>query len=106
VKRQNLFFSLSRLLLPTMLTIGAIGAAALAPSWADTPGHPQTKATMALSQVLSRAVDRHDTPGVVGLVVDRNGVVFEGAAGKADVARNLTLSPDAIFFIASMTRPR
>jgi methyl acetate hydrolase len=105
VKRRNLFFSLSPLALLTMLTTGAMGAAITAPSWADTPGHPQTKATIALSQVLSRAVDRHDTPGVVGLVVDRNGVVFEGAAGNADVARNVTLFPDAIFFIASMTKP-
>ena len=98
MKRRTGFFSL-------VLTIGAACGAVTAPSWADAPGHPQPNATAALSQVLTRAVDRNDTPGVVGLVVDRKGVLYEGAAGKADVARNVTLAPDAIFFIASMTKP-
>ena len=71
-----------------------------APTWAAAPA-----AKAALQQVLSQAVDRNDTPGVVGLVVDRRGVLFEGAAGKLDVARNVPLPVDAIFNIASMTKP-
>jgi methyl acetate hydrolase len=62
-------------------------------------------ATAALAGVLARAVERGDTPGVVGLVVNRDGVVFEGASGKLDVARDLPLRTDAIFNIASMTKP-
>jgi CubicO group peptidase (beta-lactamase class C family) len=62
-------------------------------------------ATTALQQVLDQAVARNDTPGVVGLVVDKKGVVFEGAAGKLDVARGTALTVDAIFNIASMTKP-
>lgn len=98
MKRRSAFFSL-------LLTLGAACATVTANSWADTPTHPQLKSAAALSQVLTQAVDRQDTPGVVGLVVDRNGVLFEGAAGKADVARNVALAPDAIFYIASMTKP-
>jgi methyl acetate hydrolase len=98
VKRQTVFFSLA-------LTIGAACAAVATRSWADAPSRPPPKAAAALSQVLTQAVDRQDAPGVVGLVVDRKGVLFEGAAGKADVARNVTLAPDAIFYIASMTKP-
>ena len=71
-----------------------------APTWAAAPA-----ANAALQQVLSQAVDRNDTPGVVGLVVDRQGVLFEGAAGKLDLARNVPLPVDAIFNIASMTKP-
>jgi len=55
--------------------------------------------------VLVQAVDRQDTPGVVGLIVDRNGVLFEGAAGERDTARHVPLSVDTIFNIASMTKP-
>jgi CubicO group peptidase (beta-lactamase class C family) len=58
-----------------------------------------------LSRQLAAGVERGDTPGVVALVVDREGVRFEGAAGKLDVARNVPMPVDAIFNIASMTKP-
>ena len=38
----------------------------------------------ALSRQLSDAVARGDTPGVVALVVGRDGVLYEGAAGTLD----------------------
>src|SRR5437879_2004 len=59
----------------------------------------------ALSRQLDAAVARGDTAGVVALVVERNGVLYEGSAGKLDVARNVPMSSDAIFRIASMTKP-
>jgi methyl acetate hydrolase len=59
----------------------------------------------AISQTLAAAVSRGDTPGVVALVVDREGVIYEGAAGKADVAHNVAMPVNAIFSIASMTKP-
>ncbi len=59
----------------------------------------------ALSRQLSGAVSRGDTPGVVALVVGRDGVIYEGAAGKLDVAHNIAMPVDAIFSIASMTKP-
>jgi CubicO group peptidase (beta-lactamase class C family)/enterochelin esterase-like enzyme len=59
----------------------------------------------AISKQLAAAVERQDTPGVVALVVDRDGPLFEGAAGKLDVGRNIPMPTDAIFNIASMTKP-
>jgi methyl acetate hydrolase len=59
----------------------------------------------ALSKQLASSVERGDTPGVVALVVDRNGVLYEGSAGKLDVGRNIPMPIDAIFNIASMTKP-
>ena len=59
----------------------------------------------ALSQQLAAAVERGDTPGVVALVVGRDGVIYEGAAGKLDVGRNVPMPVNAIFNIASMTKP-
>jgi methyl acetate hydrolase len=58
-----------------------------------------------LSRQLSEAVGRGDTPGVVALVVGREGVLYEGAAGKLDVARNVAMPVNAIFSIVSMTKP-
>jgi CubicO group peptidase (beta-lactamase class C family) len=59
----------------------------------------------ALSRQLSNAVSRGDTPGVVALVVGRDGVLYEGAAGKLDVAHSVAMPVNAIFSIASMTKP-
>ena len=57
------------------------------------------------SKQLAASVARGDTPGVVALVVGRDGVLFEGAAGKLDAARNIPMPANAIFNIASMTKP-
>src|SRR5687767_9202324 len=57
----------------------------------------------AISQQLATSVKRGDTRGVVALVVDRDGVLFEGAAGKLDA--NVAMPVNAIFNIASMTKP-
>jgi methyl acetate hydrolase len=70
----------------------------------------QTKSTTVLdaqklSRQLAAAVERGDTPGVVALVVDRDAVRYEGAAGKLDVGRSIPMPVDAIFNIASMTKP-
>jgi len=62
-------------------------------------------ASKAVADVLVNAVERGDTPGVVALVADRKGCVFEGSAGKLDIARDAPLSSNAIFRIASMTKP-
>jgi CubicO group peptidase (beta-lactamase class C family) len=58
-----------------------------------------------LSQYLAGAVERGDVPGVAALVVDRAGVLYEGAFGRLDVARHVNMPPNALFRIASMTKP-
>jgi methyl acetate hydrolase len=59
----------------------------------------------ALTQQMNDAVKRADTPGVAELVVDRSGILFEGAAGRADIQNDVPMRTDAIFNIASMTKP-
>src|SRR5262245_49996455 len=44
-------------------------------------------------------------PGVVAFAADRNGVIYRGAFGTADLATNRPMTEDAIFRIASMTKP-
>jgi methyl acetate hydrolase len=75
----------------------------IATAVADTPSRPA--AATALSKVLTDAVARNDAPGVVGLIVDRRGVVYQGSAGKLGGADAPALPADAIFNIASMTKP-
>jgi CubicO group peptidase (beta-lactamase class C family) len=88
-------------------------------SWGFTqtnarPSHPpeQTRTEgfspadeAALSQQMSTAVNRGDTPGVVALVIGRDSVLYQGAAGKLDIAHDIGMPVNAIFSIASMTKP-
>jgi CubicO group peptidase (beta-lactamase class C family) len=59
----------------------------------------------ALTEQMNAAVSRGDTPGVAAIVVDREGVLFEGAAGKSDLETGAAMPTNAIFAIASMTKP-
>jgi CubicO group peptidase (beta-lactamase class C family) len=99
---------IAALALLSSIAFGALGTgcAAQTHALAQPARHRLSEAgTAALSRQLDAAVARGDTPGVVALVVDRNGVLYEGAAGRLDVARNLPMASDAIFRIASMTKP-
>ena len=44
-------------------------------------------------------------PGIVGLAVEADGVVYLGAFGRQDVANDVPMATDTIFRIASMTKP-
>ena len=59
----------------------------------------------ALADFLRRAVAERLAPGVAAAVVDRDRLLFLDAAGTRDAAANAPLMPDAIFRIASMTKP-
>jgi CubicO group peptidase (beta-lactamase class C family) len=59
----------------------------------------------ALTKQIQEAVSRGDTPGVVEIVVNRGGVLYEGAAGSFEVAKKVPMPANAIFQIASMTKP-
>src|SRR3954453_19322412 len=59
----------------------------------------------ALDASLRAAVEAGDVPGVVALVANRERVLYRGAFGVADVATGRPLAADALFRIASMTKP-
>lgn len=58
----------------------------------------------ALSGFLQETVTRGDVPGVVVMVVGPDAVLYHEAFGKLNAARNVNMSRDAIFRIASMTK--
>jgi methyl acetate hydrolase len=59
----------------------------------------------ALSAFLSDAVARGEVPAIVAMVVGPDEVLYQQAFGKLNAARNIELTKDAIFNIASMTKP-
>ena len=64
-----------------------------------------TEGQTALSTFLRDVVARGEVPGVVAMVVGRDRILYHEAFGKLDVARNVEMPRDAIFRIASMTKP-
>jgi CubicO group peptidase (beta-lactamase class C family) len=59
----------------------------------------------AADRVLAEAVARREIPGVVAMAADRSGIIYQGAFGLADMPSGRPLAVDAIFRIASMTKP-
>src|SRR5262249_53609080 len=58
-----------------------------------------------IDAALRGAVERKDVPGVVALITDRKRVLYQGAFGVTDVSTGRALAADALFRIASMTKP-
>src|SRR5438067_2718227 len=57
-----------------------------------------------VDQVLERAVAAGEVPGVVALAADDRGVIYEGAFGKREVGKDADMTPDTVFWVASMTK--
>jgi methyl acetate hydrolase len=64
----------------------------------------RSSGSAAIDASLRAAVERKDVPGVVALITDRKGVIYQGAFGTADVSNGRALTADALFRIASMTK--
>jgi methyl acetate hydrolase len=83
-----------------ILTIGIVVAALTDTAIAQNPSR-----SVAIDASLRGAVERKDVPGVVALITDRERVLYQGAFGVADVATGRPLTANALFRIASMTKP-
>lgn len=58
-----------------------------------------------LDALLFGAVERRDIPGLVAVVANRDHVIYRGAFGTLDEHGAIAMPADAIFNIASMTKP-
>src|SRR5215813_12598687 len=83
--------------------VATVGAAFAA--MANTASAQNSPGSAALDTSLRGAVERKDVPGVVALITDRERVLYQSAFGVADVATERRVTIDALFRIASMTKP-
>jgi methyl acetate hydrolase len=60
--------------------------------------------TKEIDNVLLTAVENDVVPGVVAMAADRDGEVYEGAAGLRSAAESDLITPDTVMRIASMTK--
>jgi methyl acetate hydrolase len=82
--------------------ITLVGGAAVVP-FAATAQQPSSSSA-AIDEAMGAAVARNDVAGVVVMAADRNGVIYQGAFGVADIAAARPLQLDSLFRIASMTK--
>src|SRR3954470_16216836 len=100
VPRATGRLAMNRKITGMFCTMGVIATAL-----AGTASAQNSTGSAALDASLRAAVERKDVPGVVALVTDRQRVLYQGAFGVADVATGRPLAADALFRIASMTKP-
>jgi CubicO group peptidase (beta-lactamase class C family) len=58
----------------------------------------------AIDRVLTDPVESGKLPGVVGMVADESGIIYQGAFGRRAVNRPEPMTLDSVFRIASMTK--
>src|SRR5215475_2840845 len=61
--------------------------------------------TAEIDAILQHAVQQGTVPGVVAIVANKDRILYQGAFGLMDVGKQRPISRDAIFRIASMTKP-
>ena len=57
-----------------------------------------------VDEVLRQAAETKEVPGVVAIAANSDGVIYEGAFGKRDLANGTDMTADSVFWIASMTK--
>src|SRR5215831_12880535 len=81
------------------------GAAALLASGSPLLWPGEARADKAkVDVVLNNAVSAGNVPGVVAVAADDKGVLYEGAFGKRNLVTGAAMTPDTMFWIASMTK--
>lgn len=57
-----------------------------------------------IDEILRKASDAREIPGVVAIAASGNDVLYQGAFGKRDLSKPDAMTVDSVFWIASMTK--
>jgi methyl acetate hydrolase len=57
-----------------------------------------------IDQILREKSDAKEIPGVVAMAATGNDIIYQGAFGKRDLAKDDAMTADSVFWIASMTK--
>ena len=87
-----------------VVTVGLLLASGIYTRQLSQVGRGATPSA-SLDEKLSAAVTRGDVPGLVVVAATRDRILYQGVFGKAEVGRERPMTADALFRIASMTKP-
>src|ERR1700731_4155295 len=57
-----------------------------------------------IDQLLRQKSDAREIPGVVAIAANSKETIYQGAYGKRDLSKPDAMTPDSVFWIASMTK--
>jgi methyl acetate hydrolase len=57
-----------------------------------------------IDQLLRQMTDSRKVPGIVAIAATGKETVYQGAFGKRDLSKDAAMTPDSVFWIASMTK--
>src|ERR1700710_1779482 len=57
-----------------------------------------------IDQILRQKCESKEIPGVVAIAATGDEVIYQGAFGKRDLSKDDAMTPDSVFWIASMTK--
>src|ERR1700674_5181276 len=57
-----------------------------------------------IDQILRQKSDAREIPGVVAMAANSKELIYQGAFGKRDLSKDDAMTPDSVFWIASMTK--
>jgi methyl acetate hydrolase len=57
-----------------------------------------------IDQILRQKSDAKEIPGAVAMAANGKEVIYQGAFGKRDLSKDDAMTPDSVFWIASMTK--
>jgi CubicO group peptidase (beta-lactamase class C family) len=85
-----------------MVAVSSLAGAASRRAAADTK--LASGAVASINQALSQAVEARRVPHVVAIGATDQGIVYEGAFGRQSMQSGPKVTPDSLFWIASMTK--
>jgi len=97
--------SVTLVLILTLLTVGRAAAASELPTAKPEQVGLSSERLARITQVLRADVERGQIPGAVVVVARKGRAAYVQAVGFRDKASGAPMTPDAIFRIASMTKP-
>lgn len=91
-------------MLKTATAVAATSSFAAIPAAAQNANPAGDGALRRIDQILRQATESKASPGIVAVAATDRGVIYEGAAGGRDIEKGPPITPDTIFWIASMTK--
>jgi len=58
----------------------------------------------AIDAALDGVIEKGAVAGIIAIGATPNGIVYEGAFGKANIQQNTSMAPDTVFWLLSMTK--
>jgi methyl acetate hydrolase len=90
--------------MPCACLQGSASGRKITPFLKKQPEEQPMQGKAEIDQILRQKSETKEIPGVVAMAARGNEVIYQGAFGKRDLSKDDAMTPDSVFWIASMTK--